>query len=538
MSDSDHKTVGEAIVDLLEAYGVDTVFGIPGTHSIELYRGLATSNIRHISPRHEQGGGFMADGYARLSGRPAACFVITGAGVTNLATAMGQAYSDSTPMLVISPVNPPEENGHNIGRLHEIADQAAVTRDLAAFSEVATDQDTLRDLICKAFTIFSSERPLPVHIHVPLPLFKEAATGNWAVRNIPGPPHAEDADLKAAADMIDNAERPIIIAGGGIVRSADAVATIAEGLNIPVVSTTNAKGVLPLDHPLYLGTTLTTPATQDLLASCDLLIALGTEMANTDYWSETLPLPERRLVVNLDEKLLERQNAGSLGIKADAADTARKLATAAQRRDTNRLQAECDAVRAANAESVGPETARVHKAVLEAIRAALPEDGCVFTDMTQIAYTGNVVYPSSMFGNWFHPIGYGTLGYGLPAALGAKLAEPDRAVVALVGDAGFQYTMQEMALAEELKVPLIVVMWNNEALQQIADDMSDAGISKVGVVQKNPDFQAMAKAYRWNSAHAPTLEVLTNEIKTALAAQGPSFIEVRDPEIRASIALQ
>lgn len=537
MSNSDHKTVGEAIVELLEAYGIDTVFGIPGTHSIELYRGLATSKIRHISPRHEQGGGFMADGYARLSGRPAACFVITGAGVTNLATAMGQAYSDSTPMLVISPVNPPEENGHNIGRLHEIADQTSVTQDLAGFSEMATDQESLKDLICQAFTVFASERPLPVHIHVPLPLFKETATGSWAVRNIPGPPQADETDLAAAAEMIDSAERPVIIAGGGIVREADAVAAIAEGLNIPVVSTTNAKGVLPLDHPLYLGTTLTTPATQDLLGSCDLLIALGTEMANTDYWSETMPLPDRRLVVNLDDKLLERQSSECLGIKADAADTARKLAASATRRKANPLQAECDAVRRANAAATGSETSQVHQAVLEVIRAALPEDASVFTDMTQIAYTGNVVYPSSMFGNWFHPIGYGTLGYGLPAALGAKLAEPKRAVVALIGDAGFQYTLQEMALAEELGVPLIVIMWNNEALQQIADDMSDAGITKVGVVQKNPDFQALAKAYRWNSAHAATLDALSDAITAALAADGPSFIEVRDPEIRASVSL-
>ncbi|MCP5081439.1 MAG: 5-guanidino-2-oxopentanoate decarboxylase [Alphaproteobacteria bacterium] len=536
MSDSDHKTVGEAIVELLEAYGIDTVFGIPGTHSIELYRGLANSKIRHISPRHEQGGGFMADGYARLSGRPAACFVITGAGVTNLATAMGQAYSDSTPMLVISPVNPPAENGHNIGRLHEIADQTTVTQDLAGFSEIATDQESLKDLICEAFTVFASERPLPCHIHVPLPLFKEAAAGSWAVRNIPGPPQAEDADLAAAAEMINSAERPIIIAGGGIVRSTDAVVEIAEGLNIPVISTTNAKGVLPLDHPLYLGTTLTTPATQDLLASCDLLIALGTEMANTDYWCETMPLPERKVVVNLDDQLLERQGATSLGIKADAADTARKFAALAKRRETNPLQVDFDTTRAANAAAVAPETAQIHRAVLEAIREALPEDSSVFTDMTQIAYTGNVAYPSSMFGNWFHPIGYGTLGYGLPAALGAKLAERDRAVVALVGDAGFQYTMQEMALAEELGVPLIVIMWNNEALQQIADDMSDAGITKVGVVQKNPDFQALAKAYRWNSAHAATLDALTAAITTALAADGPSFIEVRDPEIRASVA--
>ncbi len=530
------KTVGEALVGLLEDYGIDTVFGIPGTHSIELYRGLENSGIRHISPRHEQGGGFMADGYARLSGRPAACFVITGPGVTNLSTPMGQAYSDSTPMLVISPVNTADGSGHNIGRLHEIKDQTSVTRDLAAFSEAAGDQDRLRDLVHDAFTVFASDRPCPAHIHVPLPLFKEPASGNWTARNVQGPPEATSAGIADAARTIDGAERPIIILGGGIARSREAALALVERLNIPAVTTTNGKGVLPPGHPLSLGSSLTAPAMQDLLASCDLLIALGTELANTDYWCEDLRLPAKKIVVNLDADLLDRMGGDSICIRADAAGTAHALAKAATPRSDNPLQADWEQVREDLAAEDLSEKQKAHRAVLKTIRDALPENASVFTDMTQIAYSGNVAYPSSMFGNWFHPIGYGTLGYGLPAAMGAKLAEPERAVVALVGDAGFQYTLQEMGLADELSLPVILIMWNNEALQQIADDMTEADIANIGVVQKNPDFQMLARAYGWNAAHAETLDALSASIASALEAGGPSFIEVRDPEIRASIS--
>lgn len=531
------KTVGEALVGLLEDYGIDTVFGIPGTHSIELYRGLENSKIRHISPRHEQGGGFMADGYARLSGRPAACFVITGPGVTNLSTPMGQAYSDSTPMLVISPVNPADESGDNIGRLHEIKDQTSVTSDLAAFSKVATDQSALRDLVHDAFTVFSSERPVPAHIHVPLPLFKEAADDQWTARNVPGPREPQEADIASAATLIDAAERPIIILGGGIARNRDAALALVEGLNIPAISTTNGKGVLPLEHPLNLGSTLTATPTQDLIASCDLLIAMGTELSKTDYWRENLRLPEKKVVVNLDPDLLSRMGADCVCIQADAGEAAHALAKAASKRQDNPLGAECEQVRADLKKVELTEKQKAHRAVLDTIRSALPRDASVFTDMTQIAYSGNAYYPSEMFGNWFHPIGYGTLGYGLPAAMGAKMAEPQRAVVALVGDAGYHYTMQEMALAAELSLPVILIMWNNDALQQIADDMTDADIANIGVVQKNPDFQMLAKAFGWSTTHAETLDALDTAIKSAVNADGPSFIEVRDPDIRASMNL-
>jgi len=183
---------GEALVRLLEAYEVDTVFGIPGTHSLELYRGLAGSGIRHVSPRHEQGGGFMADGYARVSGKPGVCFVITGPGVTNIATPLGQAYMDSVPMLVISPVNTPDPGRRNVGRLHEITDQAAVTAPLTAFSAVANDAGARRSLR------LDGDR-----VRRPRGLSSRASSG----LGIDRPPDADKAEREVVADSLNPSKR-------------------------------------------------------------------------------------------------------------------------------------------------------------------------------------------------------------------------------------------------------------------------------------------------------------------------------------------
>jgi 5-guanidino-2-oxopentanoate decarboxylase len=173
-------TGGQALVRLLANYGVDTVFGIPGVHTLELYRGLPGSGIRHVLTRHEQGAGFMADGYARVSGKPGVCFVITGPGVTNAATGIGQAYADSIPMLVISSVNHTASLGKGWGCLHETQDQRAMTAPITAFSAVALTAEDLPELIARAYAVFDSERPRPVHISVPLDVLAAPVARDWS----------------------------------------------------------------------------------------------------------------------------------------------------------------------------------------------------------------------------------------------------------------------------------------------------------------------------------------------------------------------
>ena len=209
-------TCAQSLVRLLEGYGVDTVFGIPGVHTVELYRGLHGSRLRHVSPRHEQGAGFMADGYARASGKPGVCFIITGPGMTNILTAMGQAYADSVPMLVISTVNRREHLRLGHGHLHELPDQRAMVAGVCAFSHTLQAPSELPELLARAFAVFKCARPRPVHIEIPLDVLEMPADNlNLMPRSLPGAPAPAGASIEAALALLNSAHRPLILAGGG-----------------------------------------------------------------------------------------------------------------------------------------------------------------------------------------------------------------------------------------------------------------------------------------------------------------------------------
>jgi len=521
---------GEALVKLLEAYGVDTVFGIPGTHSLELYRGLSDSGIRHISPRHEQGGGFMADGYARASGKPGVCFVITGPGVTNMATPLGEAYMDSVPMLVISPVNEPDPGRRNMGRLHEITDQAAVTAPLTGFSAVANRVEDIPLLIGRAFSLFASERPRPVHISIPLNVLTERATDFWSPIGLPSKPAPSEAQVDAAAAWLNASSHPVIVAGGGAIPAASRVLEIAERLGAPLLTTVAGRGIIPDDHPLCPGAQLRAPQVRALLANADLALLLGTELAQPEHYADQLLLPERQIRVNIDGNAL-LDGPQTVSILADVAMAVEGLLAAVQPGTSARLDwasGTCRSVREDLPSNLNGSMRR-HLSVLHVLGEELPDDAQVVSDMTQLAYTAVEYLPWSRPNGWLHPTGYGTLGYALPAAIGAKLAVPDRRVVALAGDAGVQYTLQELTLAAELELDLVLVLWNNDTLHQIADDMDEAGIFPIGVSQRNPDFLVLARACGWAAVEVDSLADLRAELRAALSpSKTPTLIQLNE----------
>jgi 5-guanidino-2-oxopentanoate decarboxylase len=517
---------GEALVRLLQDYGVDTVFGIPGTHSLELYRGLSRSSIRHVLPRHEQGAGFMADGYARASGKPGVCFVITGPGVTNIATPLGEAYMDSVPMLVISPVNPPDPGRANVGRLHEITDQSQVTAPLTAFSAIAREAGEIPGLIARAFSVYSSQQPRPVHISISLPALREEIDAPWRAVALPVRPTATPAELDRCAAALDGAERPVIVAGGGAQAAATGVLSLAEKLSCPVITTVAGRGIVPAEHPLCPGAQLRSVPVQKLLAEADVALLVGTELAQTDHFNtEWLELPAQQIRVNLDPLALQA-SAQTIALLADVGavvDDLLERCAPAQKVRRDRALRRCEDCRHAVPETFDALISK-HMSVLQRLQAALPDDALVVSDMTQLAYTAVEYLPMPQHGRWLHPAGYGTLGYALPAAIGAKLAAPARKVVVVVGDAGLQYTMQELTLAAELGLDLVLVLWNNDALQQIRDDMEAAGIEAIGVRQRNPDFIALAAACGWRAAESNTVEAFAAEMRQALARDDSSTL--------------
>lgn len=523
------RTVGRYVIGTLAANGIDTAFGIPGVHNIELYRGLESRRVRHVLARHEQNAAFAADGFARVSGRAAAVFVISGPGLTNALTAIAQAASDSVPMLVIASTPVRASLGRHWGVLHELADQRAVAGGAAGLALHASSADEVRAHLGAAFAYLSGGRSRPAYVGIPLDLLAEATALEPERFVLPGSPLQPDgAAIRAACTLLEGAQRPLILAGGGARHAGAALAQLAEALDGYLVTTAAGKGVLPESHPANLGASLPYRATQELLASADVVVAAGTELAETDVYTTTrLSFPGRLIRIDIDAAQLADRSAQEVAIHADSRAVLEQLVRAVRpRRGWRSAAGDARGKRAAIEAQIGAHS-RPALAAVRALRAAVPSEGVVFSDMTQIAYTGNYAFAADRPGSWFHPCGYGTLGFALPAAIGAKIAEPQRPVVALAGDFGVQFTLQELMSAVELELPLPVVVWNNEALAQIRDDMAAAGIEPIGVAGRNPDFQSFAAACGARGLRVRGPDALIQGVRAALAAPGPTLLEAR-----------
>jgi thiamine pyrophosphate-dependent acetolactate synthase large subunit-like protein len=519
-------TCGQALIQLLERYEVETVFGIPGAHTLELYRGLAGSRIRHVLARHEQGAGFMADGYARASGRPGVCLVITGPGVTNAATPLGQAYADSAPLLLISSVAPRHTLGKGWGYLHEITDQRAVTAPLTALSATALAPEDLPDLIGQAFTIFAAGRPRPVHIAIPTDVLAMPVAGDWLPRRPPARPRPDPEAVQAAAGLLARAARPFIVLGGG---AAGPLAELAERLAAPVLATNAGKGRVPDSHPLSLGASICREPARQALARADVVLAVGTELSEADSFVDRLEINGQVIRVDIDPGRMNDRYPAAIGILADAAPAVEALLAALPGGEgSRRAEAEGEAadLRAELLAGLSP-LEQGHRRVWSVLREALPANTTLAADATQIAYTGSFAFDVAQPRSWFYPPGYCALGCALPMAIGAALGSPERPAAAVAGDAGFLYTGQELATAVELGLPLPVIVWNNDGLGEIRDGMLARGVPPLAVAPRNPDFVALAEAFGARGRRPAGPDDLGACVAEALAASGPTLIEVR-----------
>lgn len=520
-------TLGERLVEWLEAYGVDTVFGIPGVHTVEMYRGLAASPIRHVTPRHEQGAGFMADGYARATGRPGVAYVITGPGLTNIMTPMGQAYSDSVPMLVISSCLNRADLGMGRGRLHEMKDQELAGATVCDWSKTAMDAASAYELIDRAMREFQTARPRPKHIQIPIEVLEKTSqpAPSKAPLTTPG-----TISIEAALRPILKAERPLFIFGGGARHAHVQARDVVRRLGAASFVTYAGRGIVAPDDPLCFGSFLAQPDSAEVINRADLVVAVGTEMSETDLWREELG--HTGALIRVDKDAAEMSDGGgALNILCDAgaflgrllemadghiaATTWGAAEVAAARR---RWRSACDAA----TPGIVP--------IADALRACLPADTMVFSDMTQFAYVSKVIWDMPAPGLWHHPYGFGTLGYALPAAIGGKVGVGERPVIAIAGDYGFQYTMQELGTAAELGLGLPILLWDNQMLKEIEASMARAQIAPVAVKAMNPDFGTLAAAYGIGYVKPGSLAELQNAAVAALATDGPTLIHMT-PEL-------
>jgi thiamine pyrophosphate-dependent acetolactate synthase large subunit-like protein len=542
-------TGGEVAVACLAAHGVEVVFGIPGTHNLPLYAQLERHGIRHVLPRHEQGAGYAADGYARASGRPGVAITTAGPALMNAAAAAGQAQSDSVPLLILAPGMPRAHPAASSGYLHEMPSQQRAMSGVVARSVRVMSHAELASELAAAFTAFRTERPRARYVEVPLDLLAEEAEVVVPEPQHAGPPAPAPAAMAAAVELLRGAARPAIVAGGGAAGAADALRDVAERIGAPVITTANGKGTLPEDHPLSLGARLNLPAARAWLEGCDVVLAVGTELGESDIWGPPLALSGALIRVDIDALQAHANHVSTVAVIGDAAPALAALADASEGAVTAAGDAAPDASGAATPQvggSAGPSVAADVRARLDAehraqagpwldwlaaLRGALPDDAIVVGDSAMCCYYGALGgLPVRRPRSFLYPTGFGTLGYAVPAAIGAQLGAPDRPVLALSGDGGLMFTVAELASAAALQLPLPVVVFVNDGYGEIRNEMADGGFAPVGVDFPPPDLPALARALGCAGDAVQEPDALPAAVSAAFERAMPTLIAV--PEAR------
>lgn len=523
-------TVGIRLVEGLIDRGIEVVFGIPGVHTIELYRGLAKAGdkVRHVTPRHEQGAGFMADGYARVAGKPAAAFVITGPGLTNTLTAMAQARADSVPMLVVSGLGRSDTLGKGWGRLHELPDQGAMVATLC-HTETVTDPKKLGEVLDRAFAAMTSGRPGPAHIQIstnmmgqPCPALPPPVVGSSTVPLPLG-------RLRSIAAALNNAERVVILAGGGTRGAEEELRKLAELLDAPVVQTANARGAMH-GHRLCVPASPSLNTVRNLIAAADQVLAIGTELGPTDYdvyAKGGVPDLSGMIRIDICAEQLARHPA-KMPIKADAGPMMAALLPMilpANREGSRRAETTRTTARS-EMEALNP-VLMDQLDIVEAIRVAMP-GAIIVGDSTQPVYAGNLYYDHDRPRGWFNAAtGYGALGFAPGAAVGAAIAAPGTPVVCLIGDGGLQFSPGELRTAVDEKLPITYVVWNNAGFREIAESMEQAKVDPIIGCSPSPlDMEHFAMACDMIFAQLPPVPDALVEI-LATPQDGPRFLEIQ-----------
>ena len=530
------KSCAEATIELLSKYGVTTIFGIPGVHTLDFCRALTDkandpNKIRHVQARNEQGAGFMAEGWARATGDVGVALVISGPGVTNASTALGQCYADSLPLLLISAEPKSESLGKGQGVLHEITEQKKVTEPLTAFSETVKTPDDVPILLEQAFTIFRSKRPRPVHISIPIDIQAKPVNANWEPIQIPPCPKANEDELLKAISLINESKKIVCILGGGSCDAGEEVSKLVDNLGAVVITTTAGKGVINDNHPLVISGGTVRAEAREYISKADLILAIGTEMAETDNYVGRYSINGKIVRVDIDDKKIDDNYKATVGLVGDAKETVKRLNA---KLDNSVPLEQLESARNAVIEIKGKIGANLtksekrHKKLLTILRAIAPLKTIFSTDACQLSYTGVFDFNIPEARKWLHPVGFCALGNALPNAIGVKMAMPMTPVAVLVGDGGFMFSMPELLTAKEQNLSLPIIIWENGGYKQIQDDMKIMNIDLVGVEGLNPDFVKLAEACYCNSVYADNEELFVEAFKKALLNKSPTIIVVKE----------
>jgi acetolactate synthase-1/2/3 large subunit len=519
-------TGGEAIVKSLRLFGIDTMFGIPGVELDQLFVALYDEReaIRVIANRHEQGCAYMAFGYAQSSGRVGAYAVVPGPGFLNSSAALATAYACNAPVLCITGQVPSQLIGRGFGAHHEISDQLGIMRNLTKYATRIEHPALAPDAVEKAFQMLCSGRRRPVGLEMAPDIM--AMKAEVALRQpmpAPAPTAPDPEQIEQAAEMLGKARNPIIAVGGGVLGAEKELLQVAEMLEAPVTMSRNAKGVVSFRH--YLG--LPESAGHRLWPEVDVIVAVGARLYEQyRHWGINDEVKVIR--IDIDPSEIERNGKPTIGILADAklalASLADRLGHHNQRRASRKDELEgLKADLQKEYDKLSPQMDYI-----KAIRAELPDDGIVVGEATQLVYAARIAMPFYHPRTFITPGYQGTLGYGFPTALGAKVANPDKQVLSITGDGGFLFGASELATAVQHRIATVTLIFNNSAYGNV----KRAQIQKYGgrVIASdlhNPDFVKLAESYGAQGLRVETPEALASAIRQGFDHDdGPTLIEI------------
>ena len=530
-------TGAQALTRSLVREGVEVVFALPGVQIMEAFDALYDEpSLRLVLVRHEQSAAYMADGYARTTGKPGVAMVVPGPGALNATAALGTAFASSSPVMLISGQIESYNLGLNRGALHEIGEQLDVFKHLTKWCGRTTESSEIPALVHRAMKELSTGRPRPVEIEVPWDILPTQTEIELLEQEVHPKKRPEPAHVRSAADALAHAQRPLIWAGGGA-READLspeLLELAQVLNAPVITTPEGKGAFPEDNPLSLGTIYNGHGPgHHVVPQADVILAVGSRMHMVPPvdWS---PKPHQTLIqIDADPEEVGRNIPVTTGMAADGRLALQDLLAelGGKTHASHWVQGDLDSIRNATKEEIR-DMAPLQVEIINTIRQELDDDAIMVAGTTEVGYWSHLAFPALTPRSYLTSSYFATLGYAFPTALGAKVGNPDRQVVATSGDGGFGYASSELATAVQEGLNVVTILFNNESFgASYADQENRFDGRVIGTRIHNPDYAKLAESYGAVGINLSGHEELGPVLREALKTNNPVLIEVPIPNL-------
>ena len=518
----------QAMFQQLVMEGVTDIFSLPGAQIMSAFDVLheMQDQINLVHTRHEQATTYMADGYAKVSGKPGVAMVVPGPGALNATAGLGTAYASSSPVLLISGQIPSTLLGKDTGQLHEVSEQLDVFKPITKWNHRISDVSEVPTAVHEAFRQMTTGRPGPVELEISPDILTQPGSVDLVEKELYPHPKATREQILAAVKLISSAESPTIVAGGGSVSSgaSDQVRRLAELQQIPVMTSPQAKGIIPEDSHLAAGVNSAVGPAKTVLPDTDLVIAIGTRLSLRGISTDEMP---PILQIDVEQDQIGKQYPAELGIVGDAAETLTALISALTVDDSKlpKRRERAERLKKQFADEV-IKLASPQVSVIDKISNVLPDDAIVVQGMTNIGYWSSAALPMDSTRNYVTSSYFGTLGYAFPTALGCQTAFPERKVVALCGDGGFMYSPQELSTAMRYGLNTVAVVFNNGAYGASKWDQQHQFNGRfIGTDLFNPDFVAMAKSFGAEGVKTEA-DNIEEGLAEALALGKPTLLEV------------